>query len=79
MQSFDLGTLISIGSAALMVAVQWGIMNTRITTIIAAVDHLDQIKASKERINTVLARIDGLEQRILDRIDTLDDKLKEVK
>tara|TARA_Y100000361_G_scaffold143142_1_gene149858 strand:+ start:2486 stop:2725 length:240 start_codon:yes stop_codon:yes gene_type:complete len=79
MQSFDLGTLISIGSAALMVAVQWGIMNTRITTIIAAVDHLDQVKASKERINTVLARIDGLEQRILDRIDTLDDKLKEVK
>ena len=62
-----------------MVAVQWGIMNTRITTIIAAVDHLDQVKASKERINTVLARIDGLEQRILDRIDTLDDKLKEVK
>lgn len=79
MQSVDLGTLISIGSAALMVAVQWGIMNTRITTIIAAVDHLDQVKASKERINTVLARIDGLEQRILDRIDTLDDKLKEVK
>lgn len=79
MQSVDLGTLISIGSAALMVAVQWGIMNTRITTIISTVEHLDQTKASKERINTVLARIDGLEQRILDRIDTLDDKLKEVK
>ena len=79
MATFDLGTLISIGSAAVMVAVQWGIMNTRITTIISTVEHLDQTKASKERINTVLARIDGLEQRILDRIDTLDDKLKEVR
>lgn len=79
MDPLNLGTFISIGTAAVMVAVQWGIMNARISTVTAAVEHLDQVKASKERINTVLARIDGLEQRILDRIDTLDEKLKEVK
>tara|TARA_R100000654_G_scaffold71534_1_gene102561 strand:- start:1414 stop:1641 length:228 start_codon:yes stop_codon:yes gene_type:complete len=57
----------------------WGHSQSKIHTLTERLEEIKKEKASIEKVEIVLQRLVGIEERLAERIGSIDDKLKEVK
>ncbi|QDP46856.1 MAG: hypothetical protein GOVbin406_45 [Prokaryotic dsDNA virus sp.] len=79
MMDLDLKFLISILTSGAGIGAAWGHSQSKIHTLTERLEEIKKEKASIEKVEIVLQRLVGIEERLAERIGSIDDKLKEVK
>ena len=75
----DLGFIVSIGTSIVLVAATWGALQAKVRFLCQRMDDLKDEKASSEKINSIFEKIANLEVRLIEKIETLEERLHELK
>ena len=75
----DINLLLSIGTTAVLVAVTWGATQAKIRFLSARVEEMKNEKVSTEKLDGIVLMIEGLEARLVEKIENVEEKVHDIK
>jgi|ETNvirnome_6_100_1030635.scaffolds.fasta_scaffold04363_4 hypothetical protein len=73
--SIELTIAINLAIVAVSVGVAWGMLSGKIASLSEKVSDLSDTRATNERIDNVLTKLEGLDGRFMDKLDSLKEQL----
>ena len=77
--NIDVGMVLSMGTTVVLVAVTWGALQAKVRFLSARFEELRSEKVSTEKMEGIIEKIEALEIRLIEKIETVEEKVHEIK